>query len=126
MKTLMLCLLGAISLASAVEERSLVLRFDRPAEGWENQGLPIGNGALGAVLMGGVSRAEMQFNVDSLWTGDENPSGSYALRQQDRPDTFGTYQNFGSVIFRQSLGEATITVSSPNDAEAKGNPKQRV
>ena len=70
-----------------------VLHFDQPAKVWEKGGLPIGNGALGGVLFGGVDRAVMQFNVDSLWTGDENPSGKYDEKGM------GFYQNFGNLVF---------------------------
>ena len=54
-----------------------LLRYSKPAENWEQEGLPIGNGSLGAVLTGDAETAVMQFNVDSLWTGDENPDGKY-------------------------------------------------
>jgi alpha-L-fucosidase 2 len=42
------------------------------------------------MVFGGVERERIQFNEDSLWTGDENPSGNY--------DTMGAYQNFGDLF----------------------------
>ena len=72
-----------------------VLQFSTPAKNWAGWGLPIGNGSLGGVLFGGVDRAEMQFNVDSLWTGNENPKGGYDWKN------FGSYQNFGKLVFEQ-------------------------
>src|SRR5204862_6997060 len=51
----------------------------------------IGNGTLGAMLLGSALRAELVLNVDSLWTGDENPSGAYA------DVGFGAYQAFGTL-----------------------------
>ncbi|MBK1826752.1 glycosyl hydrolase family 95 catalytic domain-containing protein [Haloferula rosea] len=126
MKTLWMLLPALVSLKSSADERPLVLRFDEPSAHWERHGLPIGNGALGAVLMGGVPTAEMQFNVDSLWTGDENPGGSYDLGDQARPNTFGTYQNFGSVIFEQAGGDKAVTVRSQNGPGTSNAPDQSV
>jgi alpha-L-fucosidase 2 len=44
------------------------LWFAAPASDWEREGLPIGNGALGAMVMGGVSLDRLQLNEKSLWT----------------------------------------------------------
>lgn len=66
-----------------------VIRLAAPAEKWESQAMPLGNGRLGCMIFGGVQTERVQFNVDSLWTGDENPSGDY--------NTMGAYQNFGDV-----------------------------
>ena len=53
----------------------LALWYDQPAQKWMTEALPIGNGRLGAMFFGGIARERIQFNEDSLWTGDENPSG---------------------------------------------------
>jgi alpha-L-fucosidase 2 len=42
------------------------------------------------MVFGGVERERLQFNEDSLWTGDENPSGKY--------ETMGAFQNFGDLF----------------------------
>ncbi|MCE3252061.1 MAG: glycoside hydrolase family 95 protein [Cellvibrio sp.] len=49
--------------------------FDRPATNWETDGLPIGNGAMGAVITGGVVRDQVQFNEKTLWTGGPGATG---------------------------------------------------
>lgn len=49
--------------------------FDAPASAWEQEGLPIGNGALGAVIAGGVERDSIQFNEKTLWTGGPGTPG---------------------------------------------------
>lgn len=67
------------------------LHYVKPAEDWEQQALPIGNGRFGAMIMGPPRAARFQFNVDSLWTGGPNPSGSYDKRG------FGNYQAFGNL-----------------------------
>ena len=37
--------------------------------------MPIGNGALGAMVFGGVTSEQLQFNEKSLWTGGPGASG---------------------------------------------------
>ncbi|MBB4937233.1 alpha-L-fucosidase 2 [Streptosporangium album] len=53
----------------------LSLWYDRPATDWETQALPIGNGALGAKVFGGVASEQIQFNEKSLWTGGPGSRG---------------------------------------------------
>lgn len=83
-------------------EADHTLYFNEPAQKWENGGLPIGNGSLGGVLFGGVERGVMQFNVDSLWAGNENAAGHY--RKEIKGGRFGSYQNFGSLVVEQASG----------------------
>jgi len=47
---------------------NLSLWYDTPAQEWE-EALPIGNGRLGAMVYGGVSEETIQFNEETLWTG---------------------------------------------------------
>jgi alpha-L-fucosidase 2 len=54
-----------------------VLWYDRPATDWMTEALPVGNGRIGGMIFGGVEKEYVQFNEDSLWTGDENDTGSY-------------------------------------------------
>jgi len=41
------------------------------------EALPIGNGALGGMVFGGVETEHVQFNEESFWTGDEKDTGHY-------------------------------------------------
>jgi alpha-L-fucosidase 2 len=102
-----LLLATVISLPAMGGPASTTLRYDKPAESWEKHALPIGNGSLGAMLFGGVDEAVVQFTVDSLWTGNENPSGAYK-NQGAKPgeSNFGSYQNFGELRFTSASGEA--------------------
>lgn len=50
---------------------------NRPATDWMTQAYPVGNGRLGAMIFGGVGRDRIQFNENSLWTGDEQETGAY-------------------------------------------------
>lgn len=42
--------------------------FTSPAKSWE-EALPIGNGHLGGMVYGGVSREQVDLNLDTLWSG---------------------------------------------------------
>jgi alpha-L-fucosidase 2 len=66
--------LFSISTGRASDE---VLWYDHPATSWQREALPIGNGRLGAMIFGSVPTERIQFNEDSLWTGDENDTGYY-------------------------------------------------
>lgn len=48
-----------------------IIRFDKEGDltKWESQCLPIGNGALGASMLGGVRRERIVLNEKSLWAG---------------------------------------------------------
>lgn len=90
----------------------LTLSYNHVARDWENHGLPIGNGSLGGVLMSNQDKAFIQFNVDSMWTGDENPSGSYDLNNQNEKDSFGAFQKFGELSFtpaRSRIDQMKVT-----------------
>ncbi len=45
------------------------LWYKQPAKQWE-EALPIGNGALAAMIFGGVETEQIQFNEETLWTGE--------------------------------------------------------
>ncbi len=118
---------AACAAFAAPANQPLAILLDRPASKWEAEAFPLGNGRLGCMVFGGVARERIQFNVDSLWTGDENPSGDYG--------SMGAYQNFGDLyIDLAAPGEsgsapaaAEPVVSCPSgqkafyDAEAVGS-----
>jgi alpha-L-fucosidase 2 len=93
MKILLLCSLAGIIwplMVFAEPNSGLILWYQQPAKSAMNEALPIGNGRLGGVVFGGVEHERIQFNEDSLWTGDDNPSGD--------DNTMGAYQAFGDLI----------------------------
>ena len=74
---------------------------DRPGAGWENTWYPLGNGRLGCMVDGGVRALKLQFNVDSLWTGDKNLTKDIHDNRADANySTMGAYQNFGELEIR--------------------------
>jgi alpha-L-fucosidase 2 len=48
-----------------------------PASSWMTEAYPMGNGRMGGMVFGGISREHIQFNEQSLWTGDETETGNY-------------------------------------------------
>lgn len=46
-----------------------MLWYDKPAGKW-NEALPVGNGRLGGMVFGGMAKEQIQFNEDTLWTGE--------------------------------------------------------
>ncbi len=76
----LIVLSGFGSLAAAAD---LTLRYAKPAESWERESLPIGNGRLGGTFFGGIASERLAFNEISLWTGNE--------------DVMGAYQTFGNL-----------------------------
>ncbi len=89
-----LWLLPAVLLFSCLGSATAddVIWLDKPAANWEKEAFPLGNGRLGCMVFGGVEEERVQFNVDSLWTGDENLAGDY------RAPGMGFYQNFGNLL----------------------------
>ncbi|MEO0510471.1 MAG: glycoside hydrolase family 95 protein [Verrucomicrobiota bacterium] len=83
---LLTVLLAHAGAADASDHR---LWYDEPARDWESEALPIGNGHLGAMIFGGISKDRIQFNEDSLWTGVENTGGGY--------NAMGSFQAFGDL-----------------------------
>lgn len=123
---------------SAAHPAPLAIRFDNPASDWEKEGLPIGNGAMGAVIAGGVSRDLIQFNEKTLWTGGPGAEG-YDFGIPSEPQTkalaeiraaiadkgsvtpeqaagllgrkitaYGDYQTFGDLIIDSPLNDSDV------------------
>src|SRR5215471_4424715 len=80
-RRLQLCVISAAasltSLPVGAAPDAFTLWYDRPAADWEREGLPIGNGAMGAMLLGGVAEDDIQFNEKTLWTGGPGSAQGY-------------------------------------------------
>ena len=95
-----------------VKKENLKLWYQQPAQYW-TEALPVGNGRLGAMVFGGIQEERIQFNEETLWTGEPR---SYArtgavrhlnkirqLLDQGKQDeaTSLAHDNFMSVPLRQ-------------------------
>ncbi len=50
------------------EQHHLRLWYNQPAQAWP-EALPVGNGRMGAMVFGTVKQEHIQFNEETLWTG---------------------------------------------------------
>jgi alpha-L-fucosidase 2 len=73
---LLLAAFVACSPLSAAPDGGASLWYDKPATGWL-EALPVGNGSLGGMIFGGTDKERIQFNEQTLWTGDEIKMGNY-------------------------------------------------
>jgi len=71
---LTMCFATTASFADIVPN---VLWYEQPATDWEREALPIGNGALGAMIFGSASQERVQFNEETLWTGGPGSKSGY-------------------------------------------------
>lgn len=58
-----------ISTDSLSHAQDLKLWYKQPSKQWEDA-LPVGNGSLAAMVFGGVESERIQFNEETLWTGE--------------------------------------------------------
>lgn len=49
----------------------------KPAQTWMTDAYPMGNGRMGGMVFGGLAEEHIQFNEQSLWTGEEEETGAY-------------------------------------------------
>lgn len=82
--------------AVSLNSQPLKIWTDHPGHHWETERLPIGNGRLGAMIMGGVKVDTIQFNEESLWSGDNDWDGDYLTGDHG----FGSYRNFGAIVIQ--------------------------
>lgn len=76
-------MLGSCNKTEPVKELnpSLVLWYDAPAGSW-TEALPVGNGRIGAMVYGGNASETIQFNEETLWSGqphDYAHKGAYEV-----------------------------------------------
>ena len=107
---------AAATTGSAAPAGALTLWYDEPATSWERQSLPIGNGALGAAIFGGVAADRIQFNEKTLWTGGPGSTGGYdgGNWRQPRPDAIARMQ--------QAINDR-VRVGAREVAGALGQPR---
>ncbi|MHB1036781.1 MAG: glycoside hydrolase family 95 protein [Pirellulales bacterium] len=91
-----------VARAGADGSSSTMLTYNQPARNWSNEALPLGNGRMGCMLFGGVASERIQFNEQSLWSGDNNWDGAYECGDHG----FGAYRNFGDLVITWNGSEA--------------------
>src|SRR6188474_624945 len=83
----------------SVAAQDLKLWYKQPAIKW-TEALPIGNGRMGAMVFGGIEQDRIQFNEETLWTGEP--------RNYNRPGAYKYLDTIRKLLFegRQKEAEA--------------------
>src|SRR5271166_6137667 len=68
MKIFTVCALLGLA-ACAFAQGPLELWYRQPAQLWV-EALPVGNGHLGGMIFGGAAHERIQFNEQTVWTGE--------------------------------------------------------
>ncbi len=62
---------------AADTETELKTWYTSPAEDWESEATPLGNGYIGAMVFGGVDSDRIQINEHTLWSGGPGANAGY-------------------------------------------------
>lgn len=71
MKKILIISICLCSVLSSFAQKDLTLWYKTPARTWE-EALPVGNGRLGAMVFGDTKRERIQFNENTLYSGEPN------------------------------------------------------
>jgi alpha-L-fucosidase 2 len=84
--------LFALAGAAISSAADLTLWYQRPAADYKpmDEALPVGNARMGALIFGAPERERLSLNEDSLWLGNDNPSGD--------DGSMGAYQVLGNLF----------------------------
>lgn len=93
------------------EKPSLLLWDNKPATKWMTEAYPIGNGRIGGMIFGGVNQEHIQFNDNTLWTGDENDRGTYQAFGDIFIDFDNKEQNFSNYTRKLNLKDAVHSIN---------------
>ena len=98
MRLLFAVFLQAVVISGTCQEASLKLWYNTSAgDTWENA-LPVGNGRLGAMIYGNVSKETIQLNEHTVWSGSPN--------RNDNPDALASLTQMRQLIFEGKQKEA--------------------
>jgi alpha-L-fucosidase 2 len=125
-----LLILACLGSCDQAKKTSEMLWYRQPANNWF-EALPLGNGRLGAMVFGDISREHLQLNEESLWAGcpeDPYPKNveihypkfqqlnlegrfqeayDYAIKHLvARPTSFRSYQPLGDLFIKFDQGDA--------------------
>jgi alpha-L-fucosidase 2 len=107
-KIIILTALMILSSNSVIFGQHLCMKYQKPAAEW-TEALPIGNGRLGAMIFGNPNNERIQFNEESLVSGDSvnvgnyQPFGNIFIKSINKP--------YGNYIRTLSIDSAVMNVS---------------
>jgi len=97
--------------------QDLKLWYTKPAIKW-TEALPLGNGRIGAMVFGGVEQDRIQFNEETLWTGEPrnyNRAGAYKYLDSIRQLLFDGKQKEA-----EALAEKEFMGAKSNEGKKEG------
>jgi alpha-L-fucosidase 2 len=100
----------AATVVLAADASAAKLFYDKPAKGWSNEALPLGNGRMGCMMFAGVAVERIQFNEQSLWSGDNNWDGGYQCGDHG----FGAYRTFGDLTITWNAAVPDAAAPGPD------------
>jgi alpha-L-fucosidase 2 len=107
--------LFATQLPAAGED--LTIWHRQPAKNW-NEATPVGNGRLGAMIFGNVTRDRIQLNEDSVWSG--------APQDADNPAALEVLPQIRQLLFEgkyaeaQRIADRNLICSGPGSNRGRG------
>lgn len=116
MRTLLFLILTAF-LTIRSQAQDLRLWYSKPAVKW-TEALPVGNGRIGAMIFGGTDSERIQFNEESLWTGEPrnyNRKGAHNYLGEIR-----TLLQQGKQTEADALAEKHFMGMQSNEGDRKG------
>ena len=87
-----------------VKERNFSLVYNQPAKSWMQQGLPLGNGYVGVMFLGGTSEERFQITDESLWRGGPGTGEDYNFGL--RKDAWKNLETVRSLLKESKYEEA--------------------
>ena len=100
-----------------INQYPLELWYKKPAQdsnfGWENYGLPLGNGYMGAVVFGGVEKERIQITENSLCNpyGKDKGIFRYGLNNFAETYLYFNHKKVKNYCRKLSLDDAVATIS---------------
>jgi hypothetical protein len=94
------------------------LGYDRPAQDWMTEALPIGNG-YGRYVFDGIEKKQIQFAEGSLWSGGPGSSADYFQGSLDDTGLEDLYFPYGSYLMISGSRPGTM----PLNLQGKWNIK---
>ncbi len=95
-KKYLIVIILLLSVKIAVTQ-DLKLWYNKPAVKW-TEALPLGNGRIGAMVFGGLEQDRIQFNEETLWTGEP--------RNYSRPGAYKYLDSIRQLLFDGKQKEA--------------------
>jgi alpha-L-fucosidase 2 len=107
-------LLFTVGICFSQESQDMVLWYRQPATQW-TQGMPIGNGMIGAMVFGGVPQERIALNESSFWSGRPH--------NYDDPNAEQYFSQIRDLVFAEKFQEAERMANEhfwgiPNSQEA--------